>query len=109
MQWKHSNVQNCHLFFRGGGLEGTTKRIEGKSCTSAFFMTRPSSNSNLITDMMMISNHFLYLLTTLPNTTAYMFPCLLVNTVPITEAKQLEITFPQLKCLAGCSQSESPP
>ena len=73
------------------------------------FMTRPSSNSNLITDMMMISNHFLYLLTTLPNTTAYMFPCLLVNTVPITEAKQLEITFPQLKCLAGCSQSESPP
>ena len=32
-----------------------------------------------------------------------MFPCLLVDTVTITEATQLEITVLQLKCVTGCS------
>ena len=42
-------------------------------------------------------------LTILPFTTMTMFPCLLVETTPINEVEQLEITSLQLECVSGCS------
>ena len=39
------------------------------------------------------------------DTTTSMFTCLLVHTVTITEATQLDITVPQLECVTDCSVS----